>query len=135
MTLYHRIKRWLGYGTKRRLKKIEPCYQYTVTHLNGETTTFVARNYTMKEGGFAEFYKYKRTGDIFTRRSFFGEEKEKLLIIGDSAFPKRVKVKVLEGIQEIEKSHHHNNKFIVEYDMADGKITNETCIANFDKDE
>jgi len=129
MSLYYRLKRRLGYDTTRRLERIEPCYKYTVTHLNGETTTFVARRYKTKEGGFAKFYKYKRTGEIF--QTGFGSD-NKPLLIDRNAFPKKIQLKMLEGIQEIEKEHHYDNKFILEYDMADGIIVHERCIANYE---
>jgi hypothetical protein len=90
----------------------QPFYEYTVDHLNGETTTVHAHDHRYEEG-FCEFVTVP--GVTYTR-----------LLSGTLAPPWHLGnwdvQRRLEGIQEIEREQVDVDRWEWDRDMADGTI-------------
>lgn len=109
MTLIQRLRRRLGYDTTTSKTDTYPLKRYTVTHLNGETSEVVANGYETK-GAFAHFKK------ITAPHPVLGLHGGGLAGI----WPKYARVRVLEGIQEIESERVATTELEVVVDLADG---------------
>lgn len=114
MSLYHRIKRWLGYDTVRIYDDEYPLYEYTVTHLNGEETVAEANGHKYKEG-FLLLWEYTENA---------------LLVDGTiGALWSMDTTRRLEGIQEIERervgfTYVQAAIDVADYTTIDSKINN-----------
>lgn len=108
MSLYYRLKRRLGYDTTIDLEHSQPIREYTVTHLNGETSTVRAHGYKI-DGSFAKFYR-EDTAHVWCGMSYSvwsGSKKH---------------VRTLEGIQEIESEVVQATSYHAVVDQADGSV-------------
>lgn len=110
MSLYYRLLRRLGKDTTKEVTHTETVKQYTVIHLDGETTEVIAHGYKTS-GAFATFYVCDAT--------FIAE------ISHYSIWPLRTDVRVLEGIREIECEAVGETTFRAVVDMADGETVSE----------
>lgn len=126
MSLYHRIRRWLGYNTEKKYTKTIPLYEYTVTHLNGEESTVYAHYYRVN-GAFLNFYRYSWKGEI----RMIGDRP---ILLNDTIWPKsdKKRVRVLDGVQELEREVHNHDRFEATIDMADQSVVRHQKVAGVD---
>lgn len=61
MSLYHRIRRRLGYDTEVQMTHEHPKYRYEVEHIDGETTTVNGHGYNV-DGSIIRVYEYTDIG-------------------------------------------------------------------------
>lgn len=107
MSLYHRLKRRLGYDTRRELERSYPTKEYIVTHLNGDESRVKANGYET-DGAFAKFYVY--------------DEPYVAAIAGYDVWPLPSTVRVLEGIKEIESIQYGSRELHATVNLADGAV-------------
>jgi len=109
-----KIYNWLDKDTTKVRHREFPLYEYTITHVDDDQTTVVARDYILDEG-FAKFWMYKKS--ISKHR-----HSDAILLVGDAFFPKRQTVKELGSIKEIERKKAGYQYFTVKHDIFNGEI-------------
>lgn len=104
MSLYHRLRRRLGYDTTTTVEETRPTKRYTVIHLNDEASTVEAHGYKTK-GAFATFYVYTDSY-VWTFHDY-------------RLSPLSTDVRVLDSIKEIESEATGETTFRATVDRAD----------------
>lgn len=111
MSIYGRIKRRLDYDTTTEIEHEEPRYEYTVTHLNGETTVQEGNKHRRDEG----FLLIEEKNDGWAIATFEAHNS----YTGPPWRGGYDIIRELEGVQEVEREQIGIDRWIFTVDKAD----------------